>query len=71
MAGGDSKNVGVLPLRTDFCTCCVYWSRIVICSMCLPQYVDFGLPPAQACVCLWCQDCTLVVGYGSNCCVVL
>ena len=30
MAGGDSKNVGVfLPLRTDFCTCCVYWSRIV------------------------------------------
>ena len=30
MAGGDSKNVGVLPLRTDFCTCCVYWSRIVI-----------------------------------------
>ena len=40
-------------------------------STCLPQYVDFGLPPAQACVCLWCQDCTLVVGFGSNCCVVL
>ena len=22
----------------------------------LPQNVDFCLPPAQACVCLWCHD---------------
>ena len=22
----------------------------------LPQNVDFSLPPAQACVCLWCHD---------------
>ena len=55
MVGGDSKILVFCDSElTDCCSCCVYWSRIV--SLFLPQNVDFCLPPAQACVCLWCHD---------------
>ena len=53
MAGGDLKMLVFCDSERTVAVV-VYWSRIV--SLFLPQNVDFCLPPAQACVCLWCHD---------------